>query len=125
MCLLLAYYDEVLYKIHTRMHCAIMSMFLFLLCDLELFTVNINHYIPSHSKGYLICNTVFCQILLKNKFSWIKFLQSSFQPCLASVMNLKFHERKLLRLFSDPQNPRIFSTSKLYGNYGSAHAQMC
>ena len=55
------------------------------------------------------------QILLKNQFSRIIFLWSSFQPCLASVMNLKFHRRKVSWLCSDPQNPQKFSTSKILG----------
>ena len=52
----------------------------------------------------------FCQVLLKSKFSW-----SNFQPRLASVMNLIFYGRKVLRLFSDLWNPWKFSTSKILG----------
>ena len=53
-----------------------------------------------------------CQILLKNKFSQIKFLWSSSQPCIASVMCLKLRGRKFSWTYSDPQN---FSTSKILG----------
>ena len=36
--------------------------------------------------------------------SWIKFSWSNFWPCLASVMNLKFHGRKLSQACSDHWN---------------------
>ena len=62
----------------------------------------------------------FCQILLKNEFSWIKTncrgpYTCSFQPHLASVMNLKFCRRNFSWPFSDPQNLHKFSTSKVLG----------
>ena len=44
-----------------------------------------------------------------------KILWSSFQPRLASVMNLKFCWRNFSRPFSDPRNLRKFSTSKILG----------
>ena len=38
----------------------------------------------------------FCQILLKKKKNFTdKFLWSRFQPCIASIVNLKFSGRKL------------------------------
>ena len=52
----------------------------------------------------------FCRIRLKNKFLW-----SSFQLRLASVMNLKFRGRKISQPFSDPRNQRKFCPSKILG----------
>ena len=52
----------------------------------------------------------FCQILVKNKFS-----QSSFQPHLASVMNLKFSGRNFRGRILTREIREKFSTSKILG----------
>ena len=56
----------------------------------------------------------FWQIQLKHKFSWIKFLWSSFQPCLACILNFKFCRGKFLQPFSDLQNRRNFSALNIF-----------
>ena len=46
------------------------------------------------------------QILLKNKFSWIKPLWSSFQPCIAAIMKLNFcghTETREIRKYFQPR----------------------
>ena len=45
----------------------------------------------------------------KQKFSWIKFSWSSFQPCLASVMNLKFRGRNFFAVIVWPVKSVKFS----------------
>ena len=69
-------------------------------------------YIPYSLNFRGVSISRFCQILLKNKFSQITFSWSSFQSHLASVMNLKFHERKISQPFSDPRNPWKFQPWK-------------
>ena len=70
--------------------------------------VHVMHVIPYSLKFWGVLISQFCQILLKNKFLQELFSWSSFQSCLVSIMNLKFHWRKFLWPCFNLENFRLY-----------------
>ena len=79
------------------------------------------HIIAWNFRGVNILQ--FCLILLKNKFSRIKFLWSSFQTRITSVMNLKFTEEKVCGHSLTREIHKNFQSQKfwLYGTCNNVH----